>query len=56
MATLLVSEFVKQHKNVLQTNTVNGHSDKGVTPFLKMPFARRKKLVSATIETIMRGK
>ena len=60
IATVFVSEFVKQNKALLIPekrvfSNKRGYLNKPVTetPFLKMPFARRKKLVTATIDSIM---
>ena len=58
VATLLVSDFVKQNKRCLQTRRTTqicacGYGHKSFTPFLKMPFARRKKLVVQTLDKLM---
>ena len=54
MATVFVSEFLKQHKrHIIRLQGLNPKDTPHVTiPFLKMSFARRKKLVGETLEKL----
>jgi len=52
LATLLITEFVKQNKGKLRGEHSSGWNSSNI-PFLKMNFNARRKLVSKVLDTLL---